>query len=98
MFFGIGIWFLFLSKVKRIKIKEVEKSEDVDAGVVFGKTMKIVGEDVILGRYKISDIVNSINEFVKDFNLTSKKTNIASGIVSFFSAMSLLISAILLQI
>lgn len=95
MFFIIGICFFYLSKIKRIKIRRVENVKDI-RGIVFGKTMKVLGDKVIIGKYKVSDIVNAIEKFVKEFNHTNKWTNIASGIVSILSACALLASAVIL--
>lgn len=60
------------------------------------ETMKICSEEVILGKYKASDIVKSIETFSQNFNKTNKRTNLASGIISILSAASLFISGIII--
>jgi hypothetical protein len=95
MFFGIGIWYFVLSETKRIRIPKTEKIKDMKSGIAFTEDGAIIAGDQI-GEYKVSDIVNSINEFTKSFNSTNKKANIASGIVSILSSATLLISAVIL--
>jgi hypothetical protein len=98
MFFVIGIVYFVLSKTKKIRIPKAEKIKDMKSGIAFKEEETIIAGGNQIGEYKVSDIVNTINEFTKSFNSTNKKTNIASGIVAILSSISLLISAIILQL
>jgi hypothetical protein len=97
LFLILAICYFYLSKEKKLIIPKTEKIKDMKSGIAFTDEEAILAGDQI-GEYKVTDIVNTINDFTKSFNSINKKTNIASGIVSILSSISLLISAIILKI
>ncbi len=94
-------FFFYLMKVKKFVIKKSEEIEDIEenTGIVFGSDgMKIRGSDIVLSGYKVSDIINTINNFTHSFNKINKKVNIASGSVTAVAGIGFLISAIILML
>ena len=101
MAFCLSGYFIYLGKTKNLKIREYIKIKKGTFKISFPSdesvTGGIIGEDVIIGKYKVSDIVNNINDFIKDFNKTNKKVNYASSIITFLSGIAFLLSALLIE-
>lgn len=95
--------FFYLSKVKKIHIDEaVEIKNENEFKISFGGDEKnpggiYAGRDIIIGKYKVSDIVNTINSFTKSFNETNKWVNIASGIVTLIAGITCLVSILIIK-
>lgn len=99
MFFIIGIWFFFLAKVKKIIIPKIKTENYIHPSIKLdeNKSLKFDCEDVTFGKYKLSDIIKTIDTFTYNFNKVNKFTNIASGIVSIISSFSLILSGLLVM-
>ena len=99
--FLFSIYFFYLAKVKKLEIKECLKI-DKSTGLVIRfdndeGTMGMIAPDAIIGKYKISDVVNTINSFIFSFNKKNKRVNIASAIISIIASIGYFVSAILLN-
>lgn len=101
--FALCAYFFYLSKVKKIKINEsLTKVDKKEFKIVFGDGEDepagiIAGGDITIGKYKVLDIVNTINNFTESFNLTNKRVNISSAIVTLFSGLTCLASVLIVS-